>query len=417
MELRPTGGFIGSLLQVTFEDGIMRDTRVIDVYTADGQLKGHIDSPFPIREILGQEHWYLRDSNWDPDFTKSGEVASWFFEKEMGVSVDGVIAISLPVLTRLLHVLGPIDLPDYNERITESNFFAKSLLYTQTDFFPGSTQKKDFLGALVSALLLRLTSLDVHAQSQLLQIVTDSLNARDIQFYFPAAFLKALMTQWGWSGAMTITDCTAVLHKEVCIGDGVSIIEANMGMNKSNYFVTREGLIDINIAQDGTITQVTTVSIHNTTPQEIPEGGGTYHTYYRQFVPKDARVSSVRLDGFDVPYRDLAKPEIPNEPAVSIEPSAELFSIGLPFVIEPGQVRTLTIETKRQAVLPQGNIAFQYSIRKQSGVESFPWHVSVRYPDEWSAVTDADVANPGHLEYNTTLTTDARVRILFRNTL
>ena len=48
----------------------------------------------------------------------------------------------------------------YNNRIklTEENFFGKSLYYTQTNFFPGSTQKKDFLGSLSRAIITKITS-------------------------------------------------------------------------------------------------------------------------------------------------------------------------------------------------------------------------------------------------------------------
>ena len=68
MELRPTGGFIGSYAIMTFDKGRLAEIVVNDVYTADGQLKGHVDPPEPIRKYLGEGGWFLRDSNWDPDF-------------------------------------------------------------------------------------------------------------------------------------------------------------------------------------------------------------------------------------------------------------------------------------------------------------------------------------------------------------
>ena len=71
----------------------MDPPQIQDVHVVDGQLKGHVDPPTPIKELLEQEHWYLRDSNWNPDFTISGEKAAWFYEKETGLKVDGVIAV------------------------------------------------------------------------------------------------------------------------------------------------------------------------------------------------------------------------------------------------------------------------------------------------------------------------------------
>lgn len=414
MELRPTGGFIGSVGRVTFSDGIMEDMQIIDVYEIDGQLKGHVDPPLPIREILGQEHWYLRDSNWNPDFSVSGETAAWFFEKETGDTVDGVIAVSLPVLTRLLHVLGSVDLPDFNERITESNFYAKSLLYTQADFFPGSTQKKDFLGSLVTALILRLTADQSMPENQLLQMIVDSIDARDIQFYFRDTALKQLVQQWGWAGAMDIAKCVNISTNDTCVGDGIAVVEANVGINKANYFVRHEGLTSVTISQDGSIDQVTTLNIKNVTPQETPEGGGAYHTYMRIYVPAGTVVKSVRLDGFDVPSRDTGDGGVLSEPYLVVEPTGYVTVIGLPFTVEPGHVRSLVVETQRVvSELAQGG-AYQFSIRKQAGVLTYPWHVVVQYPPTWQAISEIDVAKPGIVEYNTSLEKDAQFRILFQ---
>ena len=57
-----------------------------------------------------------------------------------------------------LEATGPILLPDYNDQISAENFFGKSFYYTQNNFFPGSTQKSDFLGTLARALVEKLTS-------------------------------------------------------------------------------------------------------------------------------------------------------------------------------------------------------------------------------------------------------------------
>ena len=71
MELRPTGGFIGSVGLLDLQDGKMNNLDILDVYTIDGQLKGHVDPPDPIRKYFNQPNWFLRDSNFDPDFANS----------------------------------------------------------------------------------------------------------------------------------------------------------------------------------------------------------------------------------------------------------------------------------------------------------------------------------------------------------
>lgn len=417
MELRPTGGFIGSLLVVSFIDGKVDVLEVQDVYTADGQLKGHVDPPLPIREIIGQEHWYLRDSNWDPDFEKSGAMAAWFYEKELGQSVDGVIAVSLPMVTQLLRITGPIELLDFNERISENNFFAKSLLYTETDFFPGSTQKKDFLGALISAVLTRITTDSSLSAGGLLSVLTQSIQARDLQFYFPDSELQSLVTQWGWNGGVAIQECQAPYKDMDCVGDGVGVIDANLSINKSNFFVTKEAVSQIAIMENGDIDHTLTMNIRNSAHAQ-ESGGGGYQSYMRLVMPSDAQVRSIALDGVEVPIRDLGSVVPPPAPYWINEQIGDQRVIHVPFLVVPRQTRQLSIRWVRPgAVAFKGQGTFQFTLRKQAGVAQFPWQTVIAYPQSWGVVSEAGVAKPGVLEYNTDLTKDASYRMLFRKNL
>src|SRR5574340_1269627 len=126
MELRPTGGFIGSFGLLTFDNGRMSELNVSDVYSADGQLKGHIDPPAPIHDYLGEANWWFRDSNWDPDFPTSAKRAEWFLDKEIDQKVDGVFAIDLGLIKDALRLTGPIFLADYNMDVTSDNLYEKT---------------------------------------------------------------------------------------------------------------------------------------------------------------------------------------------------------------------------------------------------------------------------------------------------
>lgn len=417
MELRPAGGFIGSLLVLSFVDGKVETMEVQDVYTADGQLKGHVDPPLPIREILGQEHWYLRDSNWDPQFAVSGAQAAWFYEKELGQSVDGVIAISLPMVTELLRLTGPIELLDFNERISESNFFAKSLLYTETDFFPGSTQKKDFLGALISALLTKITTDESLSAGGLLSVLTRSIQSRDLQFYFPDEELQSLVTQWGWDGGIPINRCQAPYSNIPCISDGVAVVDANLGVNKSNFFLKKEGVSQISVSENGDIEHIYTMNVHNGAPV-LENGAGTYQGYTRYYVPTDAQIRSITLDGAEVPLRDSENPVPPPAPYWINEQHETLRVIHVPFAVAPRQTRQLTIHWVRpEAISFAEQGIYQLTLRKQAGVSTFPWRVVMTYPEGWEAISEGAVAKQGTLEYNTDLTKDAEYRVLFQKKL
>jgi hypothetical protein len=233
-ELRATGGFIGSVAVASFEDGRMTDLQVQDVYTFDGQLKGHVEPPTPVRELLGQEHWYLRDSNWDPDFSVSAAKAAWFYQKETGNSVDGVLAINTPFIVEILKATGPIDLPDYNDLITADNFYGKSLYYTQNDFFPGSTQKKDFLGTLMRALITKITTSRTTNMAALFRAMTTALAGHDLLMMFGQGELQSVVAHYGWAGRVPSTTGCIGTDAASCSFDPMVAVEANMGVNKVN---------------------------------------------------------------------------------------------------------------------------------------------------------------------------------------
>ena len=417
MELRPTGGFIGSLLLISFSDGKLANLEVQDVYTADGQLKGHVDPPQPIQSLLGQEHWYLRDSNWDPDFSKSGPQAAWFYEKEMNTKVDGVIAISLPLVTKLLEVTGPLELSDFNERISAGNFFVKSLLYTQTDFFPGSTQKKDFLGSLTNALLLRLTTDKNISPAKLFGAIANSLEGRDVQFYFNNINLQGIVSQWGWSGDVGFSACAHVLQDTPCVQDGVGLIQANLGVNKVNYFVKQEADSQVVINAAGDIRQETAVTLINTSTSQGHDGGGEYKSYLRFLYPSDTELVSVSVDGQAIEQADPKKRDSTLS-AVRVERLDDSVAVGVPVLVGVHAQKQVIVTTMRWGVITTKPASvYQFTLRKQAGVNSMPWHVSIQYPNTWSTNTDLKLAKPGVLEYNTDLARDSQLKVLFTSSL
>lgn len=414
-ELRPTGGFIGSIARMSVEDGRMSELDVSDVYVADGQLKGHVDPPAPIRELLGQEHWYLRDSNWDPDFGKSAERAAWFYEKETGVRVDGVIGISTPFIVDLLGLTGPLTLIDYNDRITSQNFYGKSLFYAQEDFFPGSTQKKDFLGSLTAILLDELTTNKTLSPVGVFRTLTDALERRDVLFYFTDPELQSMVTQFGWSGNIfPVSACSGV--SGTCLSDPLMVVEANMGVNKANYFVKRRLARTIRIEQDGGVKETITMTLENSSRGRPDDSGGVYRSYIRYLLPSDSSVSDIRLSGVNVALRDTKRLSPPSFPYAEYTSGI----LGVAVEIPALGAEQLTIEFTRGSKLQigPGGALYELFIQKQPGVNDTPIEVSVEYPVFWEAKVLGEtekqfIAKEGRLEYNTILSQDKLIRFQF----
>ncbi|MEK7065577.1 MAG: DUF4012 domain-containing protein, partial [Patescibacteria group bacterium] len=294
MELRPTGGFIGSVGKLTMVDGKVGELVIFDVYELDGQLRGHVDPPGPIRTILGQEHWYLRDSNWDPDFSVSGERAAWFFEKETGQKVDGVFALTTGFVTEFLKATGPINISDYNDRVTSDNFLGKALYYTKSDFFPGSTQKKDFLGSLARALFERVHEPQGVNNAIALRSVVQSVDRRDLQFYFADPARERLSRAFSWAGELDLKPtCADDGELSTCIDLPLAIVDANVAVNKANVFVSGDITRDIEITEIGSLSETVTFSQSNGGGSTGDDG--TYKSYTRFYLPPEVSVQNVTI--------------------------------------------------------------------------------------------------------------------------
>lgn len=421
MELRPTGGFIGSVAIASFADGRLTNLQVEDVYTFDGQLKGHVDPPTPIKELLGQEHWYLRDSNWDPDFKEAGERARWFYEKETGASVDGVIGISTPFIIDILAATGPIELSDYGDRITAENFYGKSIYYTQNDFFPGSTQKKDFLGSLSRTLLTTITSGKSVNTTTLFRALTTALGAHDLVMMFRDPQLQSLIEHYGWAGrAPPDAGCTGT-DEASCVFDPIIPVEANVGVNKVNYFVTRTLERNITIHTDGTRTASITTTIKNSSGGK--DANAPYRTYIRFVLPSGVSVTGVSVDGVAIASRKgAALPIVPYVETATVASGQN--AIGVALDVPSSKERTLVVSYTDPRPLSFGSSGAILDVftQKQAGITGEKVATTITYPAEWTAGIEEQastrqvrdfIAKPGQLKYNTTLTRDDLTRIRF----
>ncbi|MEK7550530.1 MAG: DUF4012 domain-containing protein [Patescibacteria group bacterium] len=261
MELRPTGGFIGSFGILTLEGGRMTDLTVSDVYSADGQLKGHIEPPEAIRKYLGEANWWLRDSNWDPDFPTSARRAEWFIDKEIDRQVGGVITFDLYPIKDLLGVTGPIYLADYEMDITSDNLYEKTQSEVHEDFFPGTHKKASFLTALSRNLVAEVLQLPPGKKLEVLKVIYQGLEERHIQAYLHDQKVQDSISVLNWSGEVQTPTCG-----ENCYADLIGIVEANVGVNKANYFITRNQEIEVTMLPDKVIRKLKLTLVNSANP-------------------------------------------------------------------------------------------------------------------------------------------------------
>lgn len=375
-ELRPTGGFIGSYALITFSEGKLVDLEVKNVYEADGQLKGHVEPPPALKKYLDIANWYLRDVNWSPDFPTTAQKAVWFLEKETGQSVDGVIGINLFVARQLLAAFDEIKLTDYQEVITAKNLFEKAEYYAENNFFSGSTQKEDFLGGLVRALFEKIKTVEEKNLFELGQAVWELFRSKDILVSVNDLEATNILADLNWDGRIRETDIQASSNG---YPDYLMIVEANVGVNKANYFVKRKVNHSVEISPAGEMSEKLKIVYKNeSTSEKFP--AGPYKNYLRILTPAGSGLDAVKINGQLVDGKNIDEETISQKRAFGV------------LVTVPVQQET-TVEfnyrLEHTIALDRGMTYLLY-FQKQSGIEDDQIEFEFTPPPEVSVLS----ANP-----------------------
>jgi hypothetical protein len=393
MELRPTGGFIGSYGVANFGGGKLNGLSINDIYSADGQLKGHVEPPSPIKNYLGEASWWFRDSNWNPDFSTSAERAEWFLNKEMDQQVDGVIAVDLEPIKNILSYTGPVFLPDYNLTITSENLYEKTQEEAQANTFAGSRQKASFLTALSRTLITEVSKMNSKDRILVLRAIYESLAGRRIQVYLHDQNLADAIDKLDWDGKIQTYS-----FGDGCYSDFFGDVEANVGVNKSNYFVKRK--IDFNVSVDSQkITRYLTVNLANAANPSLGPSG-IYKSYVRIMIPSDSNLIGVKSVTGQTETNLL--PEITQEKGRQ--------EVGVYIEVTPNSSESLVF--KWQNDLPQNSIgSYGLFVRKQAGVDADPMSIEFTGAGKVQGSPTFSLTKGGTYTYNTNLAHDFFARL------
>lgn len=376
-ELRPTGGFIGSYALITLDNAQIKDIKVEDVYTADGQLKGHVEPPAEIKKYLGEAGWYMRDANWDPDFPSSAKQIEWFFKKETGINVDGVIALNLFTVQEILGVLGPIELPDYNLVVTAENLFSVAEYHSEVNFFPGSTQKKDFLESLANSIFVALQQENTQTSLKIFEALYRSLENGQLLVFHQDNQVQQTFNSLGWDGSLKNIKCVNANSGSGCNPIYFAIREANVGVNKANYFLLRNLALHTNIDESGLLSTATIVLNNDSPDNNWP--GGVYKNYLRVYLNESSKVSSIKVNG------EKLDPSL-----IDIKAEHDKLVVGFLTTTQPKQETEVEIKFESSALQFQnGKAQLALLFQKQSGTQDDPLTITFSLPD-WLAIKNSN---------------------------
>lgn len=375
MELRPTGGFLGSYARIRMKDGVLIDIKTEDIYVPDGELLGYVEPPKPVKDYLFQTGgWKLRDANWNPDFPLSAQSVVWFYEQATKEKIDGVIAINLSTVENVFKVIGPVSLPDYNQVVTSESLYSFVQVETEHEFFPGSTNKTAVLGSLWRNVKLHVVSLSFEKKLALLHVFIDSLEHGETLVWFSNVDVQTKVVEKGWDGGVRKEH--SVCFEDGCIADYLYIVESNVGINKTNCCVERKVHYIVTFDEYGL--QHTKVKIwyknnNDVIPNPPKSYGGGYNNYLRLYKPSTYTLKSFQSDGVLVPTTSF---DHENDDSLDIDGILVQVSGKSEKTVEYTYVPTKEINLGKPVI-------YTLYVQKQPGLTTNAYEITIKLPNSY----------------------------------
>lgn len=293
-ELRPTGGFMGSLALIDFDRGEIKNMEVPGggPYDFQGSLKERIAAPEPLRLINAR--WELQDANWFPDFPASAEKIKWFYEKGGGPTVDGVIAVNSDFVAELLGVVGAIDMPEYGKSMTRENFIEEMQKSVELEYDKKENRPKKIIGDMMPKLIDKIKAGDPKQFGKILAAAGRALSEKDILVYSVFPEIEHQITSLGWGGEIKNAGGDF---------DYLAVVHANLGGAKTDRVIAETVRLETNIGENAFVKNKLVITRrHNGVKGEVFTGVRNVD-YMRVYVPEGSKLLSAY--GFEAPPEEL----------------------------------------------------------------------------------------------------------------
>lgn len=353
-ELRPTGGFIGTIGRLSIQDGVINQFYTDDVYNLDVNVleTNEFEAPLPIQRYADVPNWFLRDANWNPDFpTSAQQVFDLYAYESNGDHVDTLIAITPYPIQEFIKLTGPIEVDDIV--FTHENLIDELQFRVEQEFWRiglEDEERKIVINNLAQALKQRLFNLNSDELKQVFDIILSSLDQKEILLYTANPDLQSVWSTYDWTGEI-----------KPFVGDYLAVYDANLGALKTDRLVQRSRNYSVEKQEDGRYKARLEIRYKNNGFFDYRTT--RYRTYSRIYVPLGSELIS--STGFVT--EDKSRRYV--QPEVYAEHGKTVFSGFIS--VEPGQERFAVIEyylPQRLEMHFEQHGQYQLLVQKQPGV-------------------------------------------------
>jgi hypothetical protein len=207
-ELRPTGGFVGTIAELELHRGQISFYEFHDVYQLSSDYQNQsemdIDPPWAIGEYVRSDDLQIQDANWSPDFPTSARLFKEMTEAAGWSEIAGVVAVQPETVQELMTVTGPVEVDvdgDLRE-ITSENLFEESERQRRIAREGGiaETQHKEVIELISEILVDELSTGGRDALIDSTFLLFDQFDQRDMQAYHADPEVQSFLEERNWAG-------------------------------------------------------------------------------------------------------------------------------------------------------------------------------------------------------------------------
>ena len=427
-EIRASGGFIGSVVLVKFDQGELIDLVFLDSTTVDFLPPTYPNNPPPPKPL----YWYLwmerllfRDANWSPHFPTSAALVADIYRLGQNVQVDGVITGSKKLLVEMVELLGDItvpDLPDPLTRETAQAYTDGALPYECGERHVSTRGKRCFDEDAFFSIKDRLTlPLSTQDRMGLIGLLHSELGKHNIMAHIFDPNEGGLLWDLGWNGAIPPVD-----H------DYLSVVDSSLpGHTTEDVFRTWEYQVTLRV--DRPLESRLWVRYDHqgeirddpVCRQSEPESSNCYWNYFRIYLPAMAE----EVIAPPVPLNQGAEKLIwgyPEPDSLSLDLStdvgpAPLTEVGGFIAVAPNSVMTVPLAYrlpwKTVRALGENTYEYRLLVQKQPGIDTDLVDVALELPPGSEVIRSSPppkAKNGNWLSFQFELDADTQVIVSFR---
>lgn len=243
------------------------------------------------------------------------------------------------------------------------------------------------LSSLVNAMILSTEDVSAVAIGSALQ---RSLEEKQLVLYFKDPLIQQDIERAGWDGNIRLPRCVVTIQN--CMVNTIIPIDANLGVNKANLFVSRVMKMRSDMQADGSSRNRLTVTFANNSPENVFPGG-PYKNYFQLYLPNSTRALAATIDGVPVSWDERS------------DGNYKIISVFL--TVEPQKNKQIEILYSLPSA-GTGNGAYQLTIQKQIGTDNDDFSFEFHTPPNITIINNnfSALEKKGVLFYNTHLSTD-----------